>query len=138
MCLLVTEKRSQVSFMCSTRNDTASSGNNISNQILNLVSKELVSVGAALPVVRKEDNVVNLVSIGLDSDHDCSACGEKSSQVANFVIDEMDRDCDSSALGEKKAAKFSTLSTMSWTVMVKALPVVTEGVKLLKSSTVRP
>ena len=72
------EKRSQVSSMCSARNDCDSSGSNISNQILNLVSNEL------------------------NSDGDSCACGQKSSEVVNLVSDRMDSDRDSSALGDKR------------------------------------
>ena len=97
------EKMSQVSPMCSARNDCESSSSNISNRLLNLASKELDSDGDSSACYEKSSQVVNLVSDGLDSDHDSSAYGDKSSQILNLASKELVRDHDSSACGVKSS-----------------------------------
>ena len=131
------EKMSQVSPMCSARNNCDSSGSNISNQLLNLASKELDSDCDSSASDEKSSQVVNLVGNGVDSDcdhgssaygdkgsqilnlaskelvsdHDSSLCSEKSSQVLDLVSDEMDSDCDSSALGDKSSQILNPVSS---------------------------
>lgn len=95
------EKSSQGSSICAARNESTSSGSNISNH-LNPVSKKLVSDGDSSSCGDKSSHVVNLVSSGLDSDHDSSALGEKRSQVLNLVSKELDSDGESSACGDRR------------------------------------
>lgn len=96
-------KSSQVSPMCSARNDCDSSGSNISNQILNLAGKELDNDSDSSAWGERSSQDVNLVSDGMDSDrdHDSSACGDKRSQILNLVSNELDHDGDSSSCSDK-------------------------------------
>ena len=130
------DERSQVSPMCSARNDCGPSDSNISNQVLNPTRKELDSDGDSSAWGEKSSQVVNLVSDGMDSNHDhdistygdksgkilnlvsseldsdgdSSSCADKSGQVVNLVSDEMGSDHDSSALGDKSSEGLNPVS----------------------------
>ena len=103
-------KSSQVSPMCSARNDCDSSGSNISNQILNLAGKELDNDGDSSAWGERSSQDVNLVSDGIDRDHDSSACGDKSSQILNLASNELHSDGDSSACGDKSGQVVNLVS----------------------------